>query len=309
MTAIILHALVFLISEETMKKVLVFVAVLFAAVSVFAEISGDVQDQQACEYARKADSKEVWQKYRKNFPEGSCIFEAEAEIKKLKSSAKRNFYIMPKIGFGADFSGAPGLWDLYYLYEEQEMKNQFGLSIGLDFDWVIYKSKNIDGKLLLGFGVGFQYWMPTSTYDGTDYRDYFYDEDDEDDYHYDIKMKMHYMRLPLMVNLSYEFKTKSDLITEIGSKLSLGFNNNFFAFDISEEKRYNDDQLATYKCSFAWGLGLNAIFKEKFVIIATIGGDAGSGHAKNAIFFPNSKSKKGLYSHHEFITMELGFRL
>ena len=156
-----------------MKKVFVFAAVLFAALTLFAEASGDVQDQQACEYARKADSKEVWQKYRKDFPEGSCIFEAEAEIRKLKSSAKRNFYIMPKIGFGADFSGAPGMWDLYYLYEEQEMKNQFGLSIGLDFDWVIYKSKNIDGKLLLGFGVGFQYWMPTSPYNGTDYRDYF----------------------------------------------------------------------------------------------------------------------------------------
>ena len=297
-----------------MKKVLVFVAALFAVSSVWGEASWDDQDQQACEYARRAESREVWQNYRKNFPEGHCVFEAEAEIRKLKTSAKRNFYLIPKIGFGADFSGAPGLWDSYYhlpSVEDQVMKNQLGLSVGLDIDWVIYKSKNIDGKLLLGFGVGFQYWMPTSTYS---YYDGYYTNDG---YEYSVimKTKMHYMRLPLMVNLSYEFKTKSDLITEIGPKLSLGFNNNFFAFDInrlhseSYEEMYSDYGLATYKCSFAWGLGLNAIFKEKFVIIATIGGDAGSGHAKNAILFPNSKSKMKLYGHHEFITIEVGFRL
>lgn len=45
-----------------MKKFFVFVAVLFAAAGVFAENSGDVQDQQACEYARRTESLEVWQK-------------------------------------------------------------------------------------------------------------------------------------------------------------------------------------------------------------------------------------------------------
>ena len=85
-----------------------------------------------------------------------------------------------------------------------------------------------------------------------------------------------------------------------------------FCFQLNKEEFENwRSQFATSNsdCSFAWGLGLNTIFKEKFVVIATIGGDAGSGHAKNAIFFPNSKSKKGLYSHHEFITLEIGFRL
>ncbi len=72
-----------------MKKVFVFVAVLFTAVSVFAEISGDVQDQQACEYARRAGSTEVWQKYLEKFPNGSCGFEAENEIANLKNGTAK----------------------------------------------------------------------------------------------------------------------------------------------------------------------------------------------------------------------------
>ena len=72
-----------------MKKVFVFVAVLFAALTLFAEASGDVQDQQACGYARKADSKEVWQKYLEKFPNGICSFEAENEIANLKNRAPK----------------------------------------------------------------------------------------------------------------------------------------------------------------------------------------------------------------------------
>lgn len=72
-----------------MKKVLIFVAVLFAAVSVFAEFSGDVQDQQACEYARRAGTTEVWQKYLEKFPNGICSFEAENEIANLKNRATK----------------------------------------------------------------------------------------------------------------------------------------------------------------------------------------------------------------------------
>ena len=72
-----------------MKKVLIFVAVLFAAVSVFAEFSGDVQDQQACGYARRAGSAEVWQKYLEKFPNGICSFEAENEIANLINGATK----------------------------------------------------------------------------------------------------------------------------------------------------------------------------------------------------------------------------
>jgi len=72
-----------------MKKFFVFVAVLLAAVSVFAEVSGDVQDQQACEYARRVESLEVWQNYLEKFPNGICIFEAENEIVNLKNGTPK----------------------------------------------------------------------------------------------------------------------------------------------------------------------------------------------------------------------------
>ena len=75
-----------------MKKFFVFVAVLFAAAGVFAENSGDVQDQQACEYARRAESLEVWQKYLEKFPDGICSFEAENEIANLKNGTAKQKY-------------------------------------------------------------------------------------------------------------------------------------------------------------------------------------------------------------------------
>jgi len=78
-----------------MKKFFVFVAVLFAAVSVFAENSGDVQDQQACEYARRVESLEVWQNYLEKFPNGICSFEAENEIANLKNGVRKQKSIEP----------------------------------------------------------------------------------------------------------------------------------------------------------------------------------------------------------------------
>lgn len=72
-----------------MKKFFVFVTVLFAAVSVFAETSEDVRDQQACEYARRAESMEVWQNYLEKFPNGICSFEAENEIANLKNGVRK----------------------------------------------------------------------------------------------------------------------------------------------------------------------------------------------------------------------------
>jgi len=75
--------------EEKMKKFFVFVAVLFAAVGVFAETSEDVRDQPACEYARRAESPEVWQNYLEKFPNGICSFEAENEIANLRNRATK----------------------------------------------------------------------------------------------------------------------------------------------------------------------------------------------------------------------------
>ncbi len=66
-----------------MKKILVFAAALFATLMVFAQASKSVQDQQACDYARKKGTVEVWQDYLRQFPQGMCSFEAKSEIKNL----------------------------------------------------------------------------------------------------------------------------------------------------------------------------------------------------------------------------------
>lgn len=68
-----------------MKKSMVstFFVVLFATLTVFAQNAGSIQDQQACEYARRNNSAEIWQNYLRRFPQGMCAFEAESEIQKL----------------------------------------------------------------------------------------------------------------------------------------------------------------------------------------------------------------------------------
>ena len=66
-----------------MKKLFLFFAVFLCSALLFAE-TGDVQDINACEYARKAKEISVWKSYLKAYPEGACKFEAKNEIKKLK---------------------------------------------------------------------------------------------------------------------------------------------------------------------------------------------------------------------------------
>ena len=70
-----------------MKKsmILTLLVVLFATLTLFAQKAGSIQDQQACEYARRNNSAEIWQNYLKRFPQGMCAFEAESEIQKLKN--------------------------------------------------------------------------------------------------------------------------------------------------------------------------------------------------------------------------------
>lgn len=65
-----------------MKKFMVLLVVLFATVTVFGQASKNAQDQQACEYARRNNSAEIWQDYLNQFPQGICSFEAKSEIKK-----------------------------------------------------------------------------------------------------------------------------------------------------------------------------------------------------------------------------------
>ena len=100
-----------------MKKVFVFAAVLLAAVALFAETSGDVQDQQACEYARRSKKIRIWKEYLNAYPDGMCQFEARMKIdraarkkakkqKKLENIEHGNLQWSQKVKFKADYDSA-----------------------------------------------------------------------------------------------------------------------------------------------------------------------------------------------------------
>jgi hypothetical protein len=71
-----------------MNKVVFLFVALFATLAVFGQ-TASIQDQQACEYARRNKSAEIWRDYLKQFPNGICSFEAKSEVKKLQSKTNR----------------------------------------------------------------------------------------------------------------------------------------------------------------------------------------------------------------------------
>ena len=67
-----------------MKKVFVAFMLIFSVFWVFADEKDD--DEKACEYSRNAKNAKVWQTYLEKFPNGTCSFEASAEIAKSENS-------------------------------------------------------------------------------------------------------------------------------------------------------------------------------------------------------------------------------
>ena len=72
--------------EITVKKTIVFAAIFCVTLLVFGQVPENVQDREACEYARKKGNAEVWRNYLEQFPEGMCVFEAKNELKILSES-------------------------------------------------------------------------------------------------------------------------------------------------------------------------------------------------------------------------------
>ena len=68
-----------------MKRIIFLLIVLFSTLTVFAQAPIRVQDKQACDYARSKGNIEVWKDYLQQFPNGMCAFEANSELKNLKS--------------------------------------------------------------------------------------------------------------------------------------------------------------------------------------------------------------------------------
>lgn len=71
-----------------MKKLFLFFAVFLCVALLFAD-AGDVQDINACEYARKARKVSVWKEYLKSYPEGACKFEAQMKLEKAAKKKEK----------------------------------------------------------------------------------------------------------------------------------------------------------------------------------------------------------------------------
>lgn len=218
-----------------------------------------------------------------------------------------------KFGFGADFTGNVGGHPLMKAF----MQNQFGLSIGADLNWKIFEQTGGDGagELFLGLGLVFQYWVPTTEYTP---------EIAWDSYEYEDRnyITMHYMRLPVTLNIAYNFKVDAGVLKRVGPIFSIGFNNNFFAFTYSSDNKgtmeaYEEDydkNMSHWRLSGTWAIGLNLLFDNNWFLRTSIGGDFGNGNYKSNIFFSESDEYEAgaytyfLYGHHEFMMFETGYR-
>lgn len=243
-----------------------------------------------------------------------------------KDTLGDKFYVQFEAGFGADFTGTPGriteLEDLTDIDDSTRhlaylsdtlMKNQFGVSIGLDFNWRLFQKTDGEGagELYFGFGFDLQYWVPTSAVTNSYLKDYYYYQEDERNKY----LALHYMRVPVMLNVSYDFKVNAGKLRRVGPKLSAGVNNNFFItesdYNHDDEKIKEDfeqfiDRIEFQQLSFSWSLGLNLVFSNRCFLAVSVGGDKGSEKIKHYLF--NPESGRVLYNHHEFIMFETGYR-
>ena len=229
------------------------------------------------------------------------------------SPETKKFYPQLNIGFGVDFTGKPGLTESYF-------RNNFGFTAGLDLKWKILQQAK--GDLFLGFGFDFQYWVPTSVvYD----HDGCYVISVSYKYFSELFIEMHYIRIPLKLKISYAFKVEADVLSHIEPEFSIGINNNFIFFDYNTKNPDNDKEMKEdldeninhWKISGTWTIGLNFIFNSRWLLKISLGGDFGSPNPKSNLFYNSVRSEEDrdksylnyiLYSHHEFMMFETGYR-
>ena len=240
--------------------------------------------------------------------------QAKADVSPVfgTDSAKK-FNTQLKFGFGVDFNGNHGSTRIAKIF----FYNQLGLSAGLDLNWKIFQKTGGDGagELFLGLGFDFQYWVPTTKLDPEIYGGY-------------ATVTMHYMRLPVTLNIAYDFKADAGVLKRVGPLFSIGFNNNFYLFDYPhsygnanddyDDDEYHIDYDKTYgeinhwKISGTWALGLNFLFENDWFVRTSVGGDFGSSNYRSSLFYKYKDSKGAygyfLYGHHEFMMFETGYR-
>lgn len=248
--------------------------------------------------------------------------ENQAEIKAQteQDTLGDAFYIQIEAGFGADFTGTPGrLPDLEIVrydsaivsMSDQLLRNQFGVTVGIDFNWRVFQQIDGDGagELYFGFGGDFQYWLPTADLSDDNFRTNPKEK-------FNRYAALRYMRVPVMFNLFYDFKVNAGTLRRVGPKFSAGVNNNFFIleYDYDHERKSEGEELEKFskdvdfhQLSFTWSLGLNLVFSSRCFLAVSIGGDKGSEQVRRNLFLENSG--RILYNHHEFIMFETGYRL
>ena len=231
---------------------------------------------------------------------------------------KRHF-VQLKFGIGADFEGTAGRTINEYTddLEFSMLRNQFGVSLGIDFGWIVFNKKEGKGagNLCLGFGFEMQYWAPTT---------YLSPEDNITQWKDVNYIYSHYMRVPVTLNLSYEFDVNAGTLKSAGPLFSFGLNNNIFAFSYDSDNENTQKKLDMalnknlehYKISGTWMIGLTMVFDNNWILNASIGGDFGSSKGDSYLVLWHyesddniqNKYSKILYGHHEFLMFETGYR-
>ena len=138
-------------------------------------------------------------------------------------------------------------------------EGDFGLGVGFDWDWKIFEQPDGAGagKMWLGFGLDFQYWIPVE------------------------------IGIPIQLNYGYEFNLNNRILRYIGVWYSMGFGMGFLHPKDSETRTVwteygweeytdSDDDYYTFTPSFAWQLYMSMIFESRFIMDLGFAGFSGA---------------------------------
>jgi|GEM_PF-2282915 hypothetical protein len=292
-----------------MKKLSYFFLLLFFASFLYAE------EDVSVTVIHSSDNITVQQQEETQPPAESNLSESNSDEQQNESeNSETPHFVQFKFGLGADFEGVAGR----PIIEEARyamLRNQLGISLGFDFGWIVFQKTagKGAGDLCLGFGFDFQYWVPTTHMSPDNHTSS--SNFDEINYIYS-----HYMRAPVTLNISYEFKVNAGAIRRVGPLFSIGMNNNIFYFsystdDESEQESWDyrfDKEISHWKVSGTWELGIGMVFENNWILNASIGGDFGSQNIRSYLLYGKTglpdKYVYTLYDHHEFLMFETGYR-
>ncbi|MBP5434849.1 hypothetical protein J6Z39_03410 [bacterium] len=205
-----------------------------------AEEAKDALDSIACKNAETTNTVRGWKQYLAEFPNGKCEFQAAEAVQQFKAREGGDIYSKADEKLEGLFSGR---WNFGLGAGGGFMDGctGFSFSTGFDFNFKVFSKPYGDGagNLFLGFGFDFvYYYIPES-----DYADMV-------------------LSLPIMANFAYEFKTRNKILRYVGILFSAGYGNIWDIWGDEDEH---------YFPGFAWELGMNMIFHNKFTLGLGVG--------------------------------------